>query len=100
MNGRHGTDRTRPSRSAAKAPMTLDEALRIEQQLDRGRLDLTLPGTDEVVAEAHRVRVKAALWGADRADDRRRQATGTVAVVCAFIVVTIAGLVACFVLAV
>jgi hypothetical protein len=95
-----GADRTRSGRSAAKAPMTLEEALRIEQQLDRGRLDLTLPGTDEVIGEAHRVRLKAAMWGTDRSDDRRRQAKGTVVVVCAFIAVTIAGLIACLVVAV
>jgi hypothetical protein len=75
--------------------MTLEEALRIEQQLDAGTLDLSLPGTDDIVAEAHRVRLKAQLWGADRADDRRRQVKGTIVVVCAFIVVTVVGLVAC-----
>jgi hypothetical protein len=100
MAEEHGPDRARPSRAASKAPMTLDEALRIEQQLDRGRLDLTLPGTDEVVGEAHRVRLKAAMWGTDRSDDRRRQAKGTVVVVCAFIAITIGGLIACFVVAV
>jgi hypothetical protein len=75
--------------------MTLEEALRIEQQYERGTLDLSLPGTEAVVAEAHRVRLKAQLWGTDRSDDRRRQVKGTVVVVCAFIVVTVVGLVAC-----
>ena len=88
------------SRGVAKAPMTLDEAVRIEQQLERGSLDLSLPGTSEIVAEAHRVRLKAELWGADRTDDRRRQAKGTVLVVCAFIVITVVGLVACLAVAV
>ena len=78
----------------AKAPMTLDEAQAIVQQLDRGKLDLSLPGTQEIIAEAHRVRLKAELWGADSDDDRRRQVKGTVIVVCAFIVVTVVGLVA------
>ena len=59
------------SRGVAKAPMTLDEAVRIEQQFERGSLDLSLPGTSDIVAEAHRVRLKAELWGADRTDDRR-----------------------------
>jgi hypothetical protein len=93
--GRSGArDRTVP-RGVAKAPMTLEEALRIEQQYERGTLDLSLPGTEAVVAEAHRVRLKAQLWGADRSDDRRRQVKGTVVVVCAFVVVTVVGLVAC-----
>ncbi|HVX08569.1 hypothetical protein [Humibacter sp.] len=93
--GRSGArDHTVP-RGVAKAPMTLEEALRIEQQYERGTLDLSLPGTEAVVAEAHRVRLKAQLWGADRSDDRRRQVKGTVVVVCAFIVVTVVGLVAC-----
>jgi len=83
------------ARTVAKAPMTVDEALRIEQQFERGALDLSLPGTRDIVAEAHRVRLKAELWGADRTDERRRQAKGTVVVVCAFIVVTVVGLVAC-----
>lgn len=75
--------------------MTLEEALRIEQQFERGALDLSLPGTGEILAEAHRVRLKAQLWGADRTDDRRRQVKGTVVVVCAFIAITVVGLVAC-----
>lgn len=87
-------------RGVAKASMTLDEAVRIEQQLERGSLDLSLPGTSDIVAEAHRVRLKAELWGADRTDDRRRQAKGTVLVVCAFVVITIVGLVACLAVAV
>lgn len=94
-SGRTGSrSRTMP-RGVAKTPMTLEEALRIEQQLDAGTLDLSLPGTDGIVAEAHRVRLKAQLWGADRGDDRRRQVKGTIVVVCAFIVVTVVGLVAC-----
>ncbi|MHA7987661.1 hypothetical protein ACX9R5_17840 [Rathayibacter sp. CAU 1779] len=80
--------------------MTVDEAMRIEQQLERGTLDMSLPGTAEIVAEAHRIRFRAELWGADRGDDRRRQATGTVVVVCAFIVITVVGLVACLAAAV
>lgn len=93
----HGDARSRAgSRSVAKAAMTLEEALRIEQQYERGVLDLSLPGTDAVLADAHRVRLKAQLWGADRTDVRRRQARGTVLVVSVFIVVTIVGLVACF----
>ncbi|WP_022899183.1 hypothetical protein [Humibacter albus] len=82
-------------RFTAKAPMTADEARLIVQQFERGTLDMSLPGTEEIVAEAHRVRLKAQLWGTDRRDDRRRQAKGTVVVVCAFIVVTVVGLVAC-----
>ncbi|QDZ13621.1 hypothetical protein [Humibacter ginsenosidimutans] len=100
-----GTDpvdsRQRASRghTAAKAPMTLEEAERIERQYDRGTLDLSLPGTEEIVAEAHRVRLRAELWGAHKSDDRRRQAKGTVVVVCAFIVITVVGLVACLAVA-
>ncbi|GAB3806706.1 hypothetical protein GCM10028798_30010 [Humibacter antri] len=98
-----GPASARPStvpRGVAKASMTLEEAVRIEQQWERGLLDLSLPGTSAIVAEAHRVRLKAELWGADRSDDRRRQAKGTVLVVCAFIVITVVGLVACLAVAV
>lgn len=88
--------RSRADRSRSKAAsMTLDEAQLIEAQLQQGTLDLTLPGTAEIVGEAHRVRLKATLWGADRDDSRRKQVRGTVVVVCAFLVVTIFGLVAC-----
>ena len=75
--------------------MTLDEARLIEEQLERGTLDLSLPGTSQIVAEAHRVHVKAALWGADREDSRRKQVRGTLIVVGAFLVITIVGLAAC-----
>jgi hypothetical protein len=87
-------------RGAAKAPMTLAEAQRIVQQAERGALDLSKPGTAEVVAEAQRVRFKAELWGADSADDRRRHTKGAVVLVCAFVTLTIAGLVAALVTAV
>lgn len=53
--------------------MTLEEALRIEQQLARGRLDTTLPGTQALIDEARRVHLSAELWGIDRTDKKRRQ---------------------------
>jgi hypothetical protein len=63
------TDRGRPHRT----PMTLEEALLIEQQLARGRLDMSLPGTQELVDEARRVHLSAELWGIDRTDKKRKQ---------------------------
>ena len=84
-------------RGAAKAPMTLDEAQRIIDQLDRGVLDLDLPGTAGIVAEAQRVVLKAELWGAGAGDDRRRHTKGAVVLVIAFVSVTVAGLVAALV---
>jgi hypothetical protein len=102
----HGHDRDRDGahaltrRGVAKAPMTLAEAQRIVEQADRGTLDLSLPGTSDIVAEAQRVRLKAELWGAGPRDDRRRQTKGTVVLVVAFVSVTIAGLVAALVTAV
>jgi len=53
--------------------MTLDEALRIEQQLARGTLDTSLPGTQELIDEARRVHLNAELWGENRGDQKRRQ---------------------------
>lgn len=55
----------------AHTPMTLDEALRIEKQAADGALDLAAPGTAEIVEEAHRVHVRAEIWGADQATRRR-----------------------------
>lgn len=100
-NAKDGGVSARPrGRSTAKTPMTPEEARRILQQHERGTLDMSLPGTEEIVADAHRTLLKAQMWGVDRRDDRRRQAKGTVVIVCAFIVVTVVGLVACLAVAV
>ncbi|MFC4242573.1 hypothetical protein ACFOYW_04235 [Gryllotalpicola reticulitermitis] len=60
-------------RRVRRTPMTLDEALQIEQQLARGTLDMSLPGTQELVDEARRVHLSAELWGEKRTDQKRRQ---------------------------
>lgn len=64
---------THDRRRVRRTPMTLEEALRIEQQLARGRLDLSLPGTQELIDEARRVHLNAELWGESRGDQKRRQ---------------------------
>ena len=64
---------TNDHRRLRRTPMTLDEALRIEQQLARGTLDMSLPGTQELVDEARRVHLNAELWGENRGDQKRRQ---------------------------
>jgi hypothetical protein len=73
--------------------MTLDEALRIEQQAAAGALDLSAPRTAAVVEEAHRVHVRAEVWGA-RADERRRMRR-LIGIGAGSVLVFIGGLVAC-----
>ena len=52
-------------------PMTLEEAHRIQANFDRGVLDPDLPGTMELVNEAHRRSVTAQLWGNQRPPSAR-----------------------------
>ncbi len=86
---------TTEHRRAHRAPMTLDEALRIEAQYDAGRLDPSLPGTADIVAEARRVRFLTELWGAGPQDQRRRQLRWLLWIAGGFIVFLILGLIAC-----
>lgn len=51
--------------------MTVDEALRISRNAERGLLNVNAPDVRHVVQEAHRVRVRAGLWGASRHGRRR-----------------------------
>jgi hypothetical protein len=73
--------------------MTLDEALRIEDQLARGALDLSVPGTAEVVDEAHRVHLRAEIWGGS--GEERKRMRRLVGIGVASVLVFIGGLVTC-----
>jgi len=86
---RSRTDRKRLRRT----PMTLDEALRIEQQAARGAIDLSSPHAAAIVDEAHRVHLTSELWGADATSRRRTKRVVGAGV--AFVTATILGLVAC-----
>lgn len=84
-------------RRVGRVPMTLEEALRIEQQAAEGMLDLSVRGTAAVVDEAHRVHLRAEVWGPSADEQRRTKWVvwgGLVAVV-----VFISGLIACLALA-
>jgi hypothetical protein len=70
--------------------MTLEEALRIEQQAADGALDLSAPGTAEIVEEAHRVHLRAEIWGADQGS--RRSMRRLVLIGVASVIVFILGL--------
>ncbi|MCU1481924.1 MAG: hypothetical protein JWQ19_2710 [Subtercola sp.] len=48
--------------------MTLAEALAIEARARDGLLDESLPGTRDVIAQAHRVHQIAYMWGSVRAE--------------------------------
>jgi hypothetical protein len=74
--------------------MTLEEALRIEQQLARGALDLSLPGTQQLVDEARRVHLSAELWGEKRGDQKRRQLRIVLGAGAGLVLLYIAGLAA------
>lgn len=56
---------------ASAAAMSVEEARRIRLQAQRGALDLTLPGTLDIVNQADRVCASAQLWGRTPADRRR-----------------------------
>ena len=73
--------------------MTLDEALRIEQQAAAGALDLSAQGIAEVVEEAHRVHLRAEIWGGS--GDERRRMRRLVGIGAASVLVFIGGLIAC-----
>ena len=68
--------------------MTVEEADRIRRQAARGTLDLRLPGTADIVAEAERVCAAATVWGSTAAD-RRRSAWG-VAGICGAVLTIVA----------
>lgn len=73
--------------------MTLEEALRIEKQAADGALDLSSARTAAVVDEAHRVHLRAEIWGAEGAERRRMHRLFGIGA--ASVVVFIGGLVAC-----
>jgi hypothetical protein len=76
--------------------MTLDEALRIEARAAAGALDLSSPHVAEVVDEAHRVHLRAEIWGGS--GDERQRMRRLVAIGAASVSVFIGGLVACLAL--
>ncbi|TIH39298.1 MULTISPECIES: hypothetical protein [Subtercola] len=71
--------------------MTLSEAKRIEAHFANGTLDPDLPGTREIVNEAHRVHVNAMLWGSTRAEPHRRRVRGGIALGIGMVVATVGG---------
>ncbi|GAA4163318.1 hypothetical protein GCM10022286_23620 [Gryllotalpicola daejeonensis] len=76
-----------------RTPMTLEEALRIEHQAANGALDLSVDRTAEIVEEAHRVHLRAEIWGAS--GDERKRMHRLVGIGAASVLVFIGGLVAC-----
>jgi hypothetical protein len=82
-------------RGVGRTPMSLEEAVRIEQQAASGALDLSVPRTAELVEEAHRVHVRAEIWGESR--DERRRMRRMIGIGAASVLVFIGGLVACLV---
>jgi len=73
--------------------MTLEEALRIEKQAARGALDLSAPGVADVVEEAHRVHLRAEIWGGS--GEERKRMRRLVAIGAASVLLFIVGLVVC-----
>jgi hypothetical protein len=71
--------------------MTLDEATRIEAQAASGALDQSLPGTQAIIDEAHRVHVAALMWGATRGDPYRRRTRRGLALGFAMVLATVGG---------
>lgn len=70
--------------------MTVEEAERIADQANRGRLDVTDPSIARTVGDAHRVLVRAETWGRDRAE--RRRTRGVVLLVAGGIALFLVGL--------
>jgi len=79
--------------------MTLDEASRISAQCDTGALDTTLPGTQKLIDQAHRVQLDAHLWGAPRRDARRRSVCRVIVVGWLFLAASLCGFALSFALA-
>jgi len=77
--------------------MTVAEATRIVQQFEAGALDPELPGTMELVNEARRVGVVAAMWGTADGRPQRGRARRLVIVCCAIAALTCTGLTLVFV---
>lgn len=71
--------------------MTLEEAKRIEEQAARGALDLSIPGTQEILDEARRVHVTAYMWGTTRGESGRRRLHTGVALGIGMVAATVAG---------
>jgi hypothetical protein len=82
--------------SAHRVPMTVDEANRIEEQVERGVIDPNIPGTMSVVNEAHRTGVRAYMWGSAAGTPARSRKRTLIAATCGVAALTIAGLVLSF----
>jgi hypothetical protein len=70
--------------------MTVEEAERITDQANRGRLDVTDPSIARAVGEANRVLVRAETWGRD--PEERRRTRGVVVLVAGGIALFLVGL--------
>ncbi|WP_308464933.1 hypothetical protein [Rathayibacter soli] len=79
--------------------MTLEEAARISAQCDTGALDTTLPGTQKLIDEAHRVQLDAHLWGAPRHDSRRKSVRRVIVIGWLFVATSLGGFALSFALA-
>jgi hypothetical protein len=76
--------------------MTVEEAKLIEEQVASGAIDPQLPGTMDVVNEAHRTGVNAYMWGSAGGSPQRRGKRRLIAATCGIVALTIAGLVLSF----
>jgi hypothetical protein len=85
--------------AAHRVPMTVDEANRIEAQVERGAIDPNLPGTMEIVNEARRTRLHAYMWGSAGGAPLRSRKRALIAITAAVAALTIAGLILSFVAA-
>ncbi|MEO8906847.1 MAG: hypothetical protein ABI310_02100 [Microbacteriaceae bacterium] len=79
--------------------MTLDEAARISAQSETGALDTSLPGTQKLINQAHRVQLDAHLWGAPRQDSRRKTVRRSMLVGWLFLATSVSGFALSFLLA-
>ncbi|TAM71240.1 MAG: hypothetical protein EPN48_01260 [Microbacteriaceae bacterium] len=79
--------------------MTLEEAARISAQCDTGALDTTLPGTQKLIDQAHRVQLDAHLWGAPRHDKQRTSVRRAIIAGWLFLAASLAGFALSFTLA-
>ena len=83
-------------RASSHVSMTVEEAKLIEEQVASGAIDPQLPGTMDVVNEAHRTGVNAYIWGSAGGTPQRKGKRRLIAATCGIVALTIAGLVLSF----
>ncbi len=96
MSERQSHGGIRPVRIAQKPSaymqMTVEEANQITRNYQAGALDPRIPGTMEVVYEAHRVQVNAYMWGAMAGRPQTQRRRRLVLACCAIAAATSTGL--------